>query len=62
MRPHHSKFGETPKTADRAPEALKTSTFIEIERRGKGGWDEVLATEAHLVAPGEEWKLSLIHI
>jgi glutamate dehydrogenase (NAD(P)+) len=38
---------------------LKTSTFIEIERRGKGGWDEVLATEAHRVAPGEEWKSEL---
>jgi glutamate dehydrogenase (NAD(P)+) len=38
---------------------LTTSTFIEIERRGKGGWDEVLATEAHLVAPGGEWRSEL---
>jgi glutamate dehydrogenase (NAD(P)+) len=29
------------------------------ERRGKGGWDEVLATEAHLVAPGGEWRSQL---
>ena len=29
------------------------------DRRGKGGWDEVLATEAHLVAPGAEWRSEL---
>jgi glutamate dehydrogenase (NAD(P)+) len=29
------------------------------ERRGKGGWDEVLATEAGLVAPGTEWRSDL---
>jgi glutamate dehydrogenase (NAD(P)+) len=29
------------------------------ERRGKGGWDEILATEAHLVAPGGEWRSQL---
>jgi glutamate dehydrogenase (NAD(P)+) len=29
------------------------------DRRGKGGWDEVLATEAHLVAPGAEWQSEL---
>jgi glutamate dehydrogenase (NAD(P)+) len=38
---------------------LETNTFIEIERRGKGGWDEVLATEAHHVAPGGEWRSEL---
>jgi glutamate dehydrogenase (NAD(P)+) len=29
------------------------------ERRGKGGWDDVLANEAHLVAPGGEWRSAL---
>jgi glutamate dehydrogenase (NAD(P)+) len=29
------------------------------ERRGKGGWDEVLADEAGLVAPGGEWRSEL---
>jgi glutamate dehydrogenase (NAD(P)+) len=29
------------------------------ERRGSGGWDSVLATERHLVAPGGEWRSSL---
>jgi glutamate dehydrogenase (NAD(P)+) len=29
------------------------------ERRGTGGWEDVLASEAHLVAPGEEWRSSL---
>ena len=29
------------------------------ERRGTGGWDEVLATEAHEVAPGGEWRSEL---
>jgi glutamate dehydrogenase (NAD(P)+) len=33
-----------------------------IERRGKGGWDEVLDTEAHLVAPGTEWRSELYRI
>jgi glutamate dehydrogenase (NAD(P)+) len=28
-------------------------------RRGKGGWDEVLAHEAHRVAPGAEWHSEL---
>jgi glutamate dehydrogenase (NAD(P)+) len=36
-----------------------STTFIEIDRRGRGGWDEVLATEAHLVAPGGEWRSEL---
>jgi hypothetical protein len=26
------------------------------ERRSSGGWEDVLATEAHLVAPGGEWR------
>ena len=29
------------------------------DRRGKGGWDRVLATEAGLVAPGGEWRSEL---
>jgi glutamate dehydrogenase (NAD(P)+) len=29
------------------------------ERRGKGGWDDVLARERALVAPGAEWKSQL---
>jgi len=29
------------------------------DRRGKGGWDEVLADEAGLVAPGGEWRSKL---
>ena len=29
------------------------------ERRGKGGWDDVLADEAGLVAPGGEWRSKL---
>jgi glutamate dehydrogenase (NAD(P)+) len=29
------------------------------ERRGSGGWESVLATERHLVAPGGEWRSSL---
>jgi glutamate dehydrogenase (NAD(P)+) len=32
------------------------------ERRGKGGWDEVLDTEAHLVAPGREWRSELYRV
>jgi glutamate dehydrogenase (NAD(P)+) len=32
------------------------------ERRGTGGWDEVLATEAHLVAPGAEWQSELYRV
>jgi len=32
------------------------------ERRGPGGWDEVLATEAHLVAPGAEWRSELYRV
>jgi glutamate dehydrogenase (NAD(P)+) len=29
------------------------------DRRGSGGWDDVLADEAHLVAPGGEWRSEL---
>ncbi len=32
------------------------------ERRGTGGWDEVLATEAHMVAPGAEWRSELYRV
>jgi glutamate dehydrogenase (NAD(P)+) len=32
------------------------------DRRGTGGWDEVLATEAHLVAPGAEWRSELYRV
>ena len=30
-----------------------------MERRGTGGWDDVLAREAHDVAPGAEWRSEL---
>ena len=33
-----------------------------LERRGKGGWDEVLATEAHNVGPGREWRSELYRV
>ena len=33
-----------------------------IERRGKGGWDDVLDTEAGMVAPGAEWRSELYRI
>jgi glutamate dehydrogenase (NAD(P)+) len=32
------------------------------ERRGTGGWDDVLASESHLVAPGGEWRSELHRI
>jgi hypothetical protein len=32
------------------------------ERRGPGGWDEVLATEKHLVGPGSEWRSGLYRV
>ncbi|MDX6651836.1 MAG: glutamate dehydrogenase [Solirubrobacterales bacterium] len=32
------------------------------ERRGTGGWDEVLDSERHLVAPGGEWRSELWRI
>jgi glutamate dehydrogenase (NAD(P)+) len=32
---------------------------ITSDRRGKGGWDDVLADEAGLVAPGGEWRSQL---
>jgi glutamate dehydrogenase (NAD(P)+) len=36
--------------------------MLAIERRGKGGWDDVLATEAYQVAPGAEWRSELHRI
>jgi glutamate dehydrogenase (NAD(P)+) len=30
-----------------------------LERRGSGGWDSVLETEAYLVSPGNEWRSEL---
>jgi glutamate dehydrogenase (NAD(P)+) len=32
---------------------------IEVERRGRGGWDDVLDSEEGLVAPGGEWRSHL---
>src|SRR3989440_9954619 len=32
---------------------------IEVERRGRGGWDSVLDNEEGLVAPGGEWRSQL---
>jgi glutamate dehydrogenase (NAD(P)+) len=40
-------------TAERPPEA---------ERRSSGGWEEVLETEAYLVAPGAEWRSELYRV
>ena len=34
----------------------------QVERRGTGGWGEIVATEAHLVAPGGEWRSELYKI
>jgi glutamate dehydrogenase (NAD(P)+) len=32
------------------------------ERRGKGGWEDILATERHLVSPGSEWRSELFAV
>lgn len=32
------------------------------ERRGSGGWESVLDTEQHLVAPGSEWRSELYRV
>jgi glutamate dehydrogenase (NAD(P)+) len=32
------------------------------DRRGSGGWEDLLATERHLVAPGSEWRSELYAI
>ena len=34
----------------------------QVERRGGGGWEEVLAGEAYLVAPGAEWRSELYRV
>ena len=36
--------------------------MTEAERRGGGGWDEVVATEPHLVGPGAEWRSELYRV
>jgi len=33
-----------------------------IERRGSGGWDDVLAHEAYSVTPGSEWRSELYRV
>ena len=35
---------------------------MKVERRGTGGWDEVLEHEAFLVAPGGEWRSELYRV
>jgi glutamate dehydrogenase (NAD(P)+) len=35
---------------------------VNEERRGAGGWDEVLDQEAYLVAPGGEWRSELFRV
>jgi glutamate dehydrogenase (NAD(P)+) len=35
---------------------------MKVERRGTGGWDEVLDNEAYLVAPGGEWRSELYRV
>ncbi|MFL5906292.1 MAG: Glu/Leu/Phe/Val family dehydrogenase [Solirubrobacterales bacterium] len=52
-------------TEDRSPPEAAAETSDGAggkERRGTGGWDEVLATEAHLVAPGSEWRSELYRV
>jgi glutamate dehydrogenase (NAD(P)+) len=34
----------------------------QAERRGTGGWDQVLAADQHLVAPGSEWRSELYRV
>jgi glutamate dehydrogenase (NAD(P)+) len=33
-----------------------------VERRGNGGWDDVLAAEPHRLSPGGEWRSELFRI
>ncbi len=48
---------------ERSPEKLsEAEERAGRERRGTGGWDEVLATEKHLVAPGAEWRSELYRV
>ena len=35
---------------------------MDAERRGTGGWDEVLEAEPYLVAPGGEWRSELYRV
>ena len=44
--------------AARCTDSGKVATDTK-DRRGLGGWDEVLATDAHQVAPGGEWRSEL---
>lgn len=39
-----------------------TITEIKIERRGAGGWEQVLAHDNHRVGPGEEWRSELFRV
>jgi glutamate dehydrogenase (NAD(P)+) len=51
-------------TEDGSPHktASEAEDWAGRERRGTGGWDEVLATDAHLVAPGSEWRSELYRV
>ena len=42
--------------------AAQEAEWAGRERRGTGGWDEVLATEQHLVSPGAEWRSGLYRV
>ena len=42
--------------------AWPTLDAMKVERRGTGGWDEVLEHEAFLVAPGGEWRSELYRV
>src|SRR5690348_8164117 len=53
---HHPQY---PRTTVGRTDAPSTPDSPARERRGKGGWDEVLATESGLVAPGGEWRSQL---
>jgi glutamate dehydrogenase (NAD(P)+) len=35
---------------------------MDVDRRGAGGWDGVLAAEPYLVAPGSEWRSELYRV
>ena len=35
---------------------------MQVERRGAGGWDQILEAEPYLVAPGGEWRSELYRV
>jgi glutamate dehydrogenase (NAD(P)+) len=51
-----------PAASGREAEQAASSGSGGAERRGRGGWDDVLDTEAYLVAPGAEWRSELYRV